>query len=240
MIHSMNMIFGNNRPFINKMREPSCKITLWNHDGTCADRQTNSYSPSVMRYYGNFDTNVANIHDCTGRFRITGGNSNTLDKRSVNIDVMIDNVDSINAIEIRPQQFTDNGWCRLYKYHQLGQNVECDSYKLRVVPALCTSMACIALLPQVVGTATTFVCACVVPFYLYKILQLPAEKYASDVERGEIDPGNDRAESIAQYLTAAISHGVYLFRGCPLYLGMASACAAISNTAKLLWNYFRR
>lgn len=236
----MNMIFGNNHPFINKMREPSCKITLWNHDGTCVDRQTNSYSPSVMRYYGNFDTNVDNIHDCTGRFRITGGNSSPLDKRSADIDVMIDNVDSINAIDMRPQQFTDNGWYGLYRYNQLGQHVECDSYKLRVVPALWTSMACIALLQQVVGTATTFVFACVVPFYLYKILQLPAEKYASDVERGEIDPGNDRAELIAQYLTAAISHCVYLFRGCPLYLGMASVCAAISNTAKLLWNYFKR
>ena len=101
-------------------------------------------------------------------------------------------------------------------------------------------MACIALLPQVVGTATTLVCACVVPFCLYEALQLPAEKYASNVERGEIDHGNDKAESIAQYLIAAISHGVYLFRGCPLYLGMASACAAISNTAKLFWNYFKR
>jgi hypothetical protein len=235
----MNMIFGNNRPFINKMREPSCKITLWNHDGTCADRQTNSYSPLVRSYYGNFDTNVDNIHDCTGRFRITGG-SNPLDKRSANIDVMIDNVDLINARGIRPQQFIGNGWYGLYKYNQLRQHVECDSYKLRVVPALWISIACIALLPQVVGTATTFVCACVVQFYLYKILQLPAEKYASDVERGEIDPGNDRAESIAQYLTAAISHVVYLFRGCPLYLGMASVCAAISNTEKLFWNYFNR
>jgi hypothetical protein len=89
------------------------------------------------------------------------------------------------------------------------------------------------------GTAATLVCAYVIPFCLYKILQLPAEKYASNVERGEIDPGNDRAESVAQYLTAAISHGVYLFRGCPLYLGMASVCAAISNTMKLLWNYFK-
>jgi hypothetical protein len=235
----MNMIFGNNRPFINKMREPSCKITLWNHDGTCVDRQTNSYSPFVRRYYGNFDTNIANIHDCTSRFRITGG-SNPLDKRSANIDVMIDNIDSTNAIGMSPLRLTGNCWYGLYKYNQLGQNIEYDSCKLKVVPALWTSMACIALLSQVVGTAATLVCACVVPFCLYEALQLPAEKYASDVERGEIDPGNDRAESIAQYLTAAISHGVYLFRGCPLYLGMASVCAAISNTAKLLWNYFKR
>jgi hypothetical protein len=221
------------------MREPSCKITLWNHDGTCADRQTNSYSPLVRSYYGNFDTNVDNIHDCTGRFRITGG-SNPLDKRSANIDVVIDNIDSINERGMRPQQFTGNGWYGLYKYHQLGQNIEYDSCKLKVVPALWTSIACIALLQQVVDTVTTLAYAFVIPFCLYKILRLPAEKYASDVERGEIDPGNDRAESIAQCLTAAISHGVYLFRGCPLYLGMASVCAAISNTMKLLWNYFKR
>jgi hypothetical protein len=153
---------------------------------------------------------------------------------------MIDNIDSTNAIGMSPLRLTGNCWYGLYKYNQLGQNIEYDSCKLKVVPALWTSIACIALLQQVVDTVTTLAYAFVIPFCLYKILRLPAEKYASDVERGEIDPGNDRAESIAQYLTAAISHGVYLFRGCSLYLGMASVCAAISNTAKLLWNYFKR